>query len=196
MGAAAILVGGAGRRLGGVEKHRLAWPGGGTVLERLIELLAREAGPVTLVSRAGPQMLAADVSTIHDAHPDRGPAAGVAAALSHAPSGWVFIAACDLPCLDAETIRALAAARGRQDVVRFRAGGYLQPLSAFWHTRCLPRVEAALLQCAPSLHGLVASLDATILETDDPRPFTNVNTPGDLAALGLEIKALEIRACP
>ena len=42
---------------------------------------------------------------------------------------------------------------------------------------------------AQSLRSLVARFDARVLATADARPFTNVNRPEDLAALGLRITA-------
>lgn len=184
---AAILVGGEGRRLGGVPKHRLAFPDGETVLARLVLLLSGEVGPVFLVSR---RPLETPLPVVLDRLADRGAAAGVHAALSHARPGWVFVASCDLPLLDTATIRTLAAARDETaEVVLARAGGYLQPLAAFWHTRALPDVTAALEAGRCSLRGLVGALEARVLDLDDPRPFTNVNLPEDLAALGLTITA-------
>ncbi len=187
---AAILLGGEGRRLGGVAKHGLRFADGTTVLDRLVALLQAEVGPVGLVARPttpGVETLP-PLPLVLDRHADRGPAAGIHAALAHAPPGWVFVAACDLPCLDAPTVRALAAARTEAaDVVLFHTETYLQPLAAFWHTRALPALEARLTAGPGSLHGLVGALRATVLAADDPRPFTNVNRPEELAAAGLRI---------
>jgi molybdopterin-guanine dinucleotide biosynthesis protein A len=181
---AAVLVGGEGRRLGGVPKHTLAFADGETVLARLVKLLTEEAGPVTLVSR---HPMDTPLPVVLDAFAEKGAAAGLHAALSHAPPGWVFVAACDLPALDRETVRRLAAARATQDVVVARTGPYLQTLAAFWHTRTLPVVAAGLAAGRPSLKSLVGALDATVLEFDDARPFANVNLPEDLAAHGLTV---------
>jgi molybdopterin-guanine dinucleotide biosynthesis protein A len=188
----AILIGGEGRRLGGVAKHRLAFADGETVLARLALLLAETIGPVTLVSRSPVDL---PLPVLLDTYADAGPAAGLHTALVHASTPWVFVASCDLPLLDAGTIGRLAAARGESSVVLARAGGRLQPLAAFWHRRALPEIERALGgsrpgapgvdKRGPSLHGLVAALDATIVDLDDATPFTNVNRPEDLAALGL-----------
>lgn len=181
---AAILVGGEGRRLGGVAKHRLAFGDGETLLARLARLLADEVGGVTLISR---RPVDTALPVVLDTFSERGAAAGVHAALHHAPAGWVFVSACDLPCLDAATIRTLSAARSTQDVVLARAGGQLQPLAAFWHTRALPKLVGALSEGALSLRALVGRLDATLVEFTEAAPFTNVNLPEDMAALGLTL---------
>ena len=191
---AAILIGGEGRRLGGVPKHRLAFADGETVLARLALLLGDEVGPVALVSRSPVDL---PLPVLLDAYPGAGPAAGIHAALAHATTPWVFVVSCDLPRLDAETIRRLAAARGDAQVVLPRAAGRLQPLSAFWHRRALPALAQALAtprtdaqgrgKSGPSLHGLVAALEAAIVDFDDATPVTNVNHPEEVAALGLRV---------
>jgi len=181
-GTAAVLVGGEGRRLGGVAKHTLAFADGETVLSRLVRLLVAEVGPVTLVSR---HPMNTPLPVVLDAHTEKGAAAGLHAALVHAPPGWVFVAACDLPALDAATIRRLAAARADQDVVVARTGPYLQTLAGFWHTRTRDTIAAGLEHGRPSLRSLVGALDATVVDFDDDAPFANVNHPEDLVAHGL-----------
>jgi molybdopterin-guanine dinucleotide biosynthesis protein A len=188
---AAVLVGGEGRRLGGVAKHTLVYGNGETVLARLVKLLTDEVGPVTLVSR---HPMNTPLPVVLDAFAEKGAAAGLHAALSHAPPGWVFVAACDLPALDAATIRRLAAARAGQDVVLARTGPYLQTLAAFWHTRALDAVAAGLEAGRPSLKSLVAALDATVIECADEAPFANVNRPEDLDAHGLSVVTPRTRA--
>jgi molybdopterin-guanine dinucleotide biosynthesis protein A len=183
---AAVLVGGEGRRLGGVAKHTLAFANGETVLARLVKLLADEVGSVTLVSR---HPMNTPLPVVLDAHTDKGAVAGLHAALAHAPPGWVFVAACDLPALDAATIRRLAAARANQDVVVARTGPHLQTLAGFWHTRALDTVATGLARGRPSLKSLVGALDATVVDFEDDAPFANVNHPEDLVAHGLSVLA-------
>ncbi len=187
---AAILVGGEGRRLGGVAKHTLAFADGETVLARLVKLLTDEVGPVTLVSR---HPVDTPLPVVLDAFSEKGAAAGLHAALVNAPPGWVFVAACDLPALDRETVRRLAAARAEQDVVVARTGPYLQTLAAFWHTRAAPAIAAGLSDGRPSLKALVGRLEATVLDFEDARPFANVNLPEDLATHGLTVLPMRTR---
>jgi hypothetical protein len=82
---ALILAGGAARRLGGIDKPLLEL-GGRSLLERIIELLAAQAGPIALSANGDPARFASfGLPVLPDgAFGGQGPLAGVLAGLDWA----------------------------------------------------------------------------------------------------------------
>ncbi len=102
-------------------------------------------GEVTLWSRGdgwgGGEVIA-------DRHPGRGPVGGVATALA-AAGGPAVVVACDLPQLDAGTVRALvagAAASPLADAAVARSSRGLEPLVACWRPNAALLAEALLAE--------------------------------------------------
>ncbi|GEM_PF-203035 len=107
--AAVILAGGAGRRLGGVDK--VAVPvAGRPMLERVLTAVADAATRVVV----GPPRdgLPADVLRVREEPPGGGPVAAAAAGLDVLPAAvsWVALLAGDLPYLTPEAVALLRAA--------------------------------------------------------------------------------------
>jgi len=183
----AILAGGKAKRMSGRVKGLLR-KDGVTLAARLAHELETVCDRVFFVGDPfGPY---ADLGwpVLPDVKRKKGAPGGVHAALSHAEPGWVFVTACDMPCLDAETVRNLARERGGHDVVLYRAGGRMQPLAAWWSTRAKDSI-AALLPENPGFSRVLAELDVCVVATDDATPFVNVNDWEEAQALGLEYKA-------
>ena len=116
MSTAALLVGGAARRLGGRPKALLRVDGV-PLLDRLTSLLEATVGPVTLIGDPQGPYAGRGTPIYPDVLPGRGAPGGLHAALSYAPSGWVFVTAGDMPHLTAEIITTLIAHLGEQDAV-------------------------------------------------------------------------------
>ncbi len=125
---------------------------------------------------------------VSDLRRGKGAPGGVHAALSHADPGWVFVAACDLPGLDAEAIQTLADARGAHDVVLYQDEAGPQPLAAWWHTRALRAIEP-LLPRNPGFGLILEELDVLALEPANPAVLRNVNTWEEAEALNLSFGA-------
>jgi len=132
------------------------------------------------------------VPVVPDLVPSKGAPGGLHAALSAAATPWLFAAAGDMPFLSAEAIAFLCARRGPAPAVVPRWRGRFQPLHALWSQAALPALEAALRAGDPSLQWLVREVGAAVVEEEewslvDPggRSLENVNTPEDLARLGI-----------
>src|SRR5262245_53258314 len=92
----AILAGGRGTRLGGLDKSRLVFEGR-TLLDRLLDL----------------KSLCADAFVVRDdVVPGRGAPGGVVTALLLAQTPFVLIVCCDMPRVTPEAVRALCAPGG------------------------------------------------------------------------------------
>jgi molybdopterin-guanine dinucleotide biosynthesis protein A len=103
---AIVLAGGGGRRLGGVDKARLA-VGSRSLLDRALDAV-RGAHQVVVVGPA--RELPQPVSIVREDPPGGGPVAAIAAALPLLRSGLVVVLACDMPFVTAATVDVLVTA--------------------------------------------------------------------------------------
>src|SRR5690606_20109044 len=137
---AAVLVGGASRRMGRDKAHL---PLGGVALAtRTARLPAAHFEDVLLVGRAPP----ADAPGRRVPDPDGPPCAlrGLVGALTAARGERVLVVATDLPLLGPELLLALVA-WPEADVVLPRVDGRMEPLCALWaRERVLPLARAQL----------------------------------------------------
>ncbi|HEY0713530.1 MAG TPA: NTP transferase domain-containing protein, partial [Polyangia bacterium] len=152
--AAAIVAGGAGRRMGGVDKTKLVIAGQ-TILERQLAVLKPRFSRVFLVT-APPSDNPAPLHTrlparLHEVHdrgaPGRGPLAGIEAALAalSADEDAVVCVAGDMPLLQPallELVRDQAPA-ALAVVPRLGRDRRPEPLLARYQRGCLPAIVAA-----------------------------------------------------
>jgi molybdopterin-guanine dinucleotide biosynthesis protein A len=184
-----VLVGGAGRRMGG-DKALLPFEGV-PLAHRLAERVLRAAGSATLV---GNRRLYATLGwpIIEDLFPGRGPLAGIHSVLKQSAAGWNLVVACDLPFLSIGFLRFMlraateASAEGAQLVVPVSSRGY--ELAAVVRGDCLPAAEAAIAGGDYRLSSFYARVRRREIAPAkwrrfDPRGllFQNVNTPEELA---------------
>jgi molybdopterin-guanine dinucleotide biosynthesis protein A len=188
MVAAAVLAGGASRRMG---RDKATMAVGGVELASLaLAAAARVADPVVLVAPEGhpARRLAAGVV----ADPGEGPLAALAAAFAALAAGHVLVLAGDHPGLRVELLAHLVGLAGRGEAVACRRGPRLEPLVAVY--RRVPALAAARARLADpagdrSLLGLLAGLRTVVVEEADWRPldpdgrsFVDLDDPADLAA--------------
>ena len=191
---AIVLAGGRASRLGGVDKARVA-VAGRPMIESVVGAARAVAGPVITVGPGG--------DTREDP-PHSGPVAAIAAGLAGLPGAveLVVVVACDLPDLDAATLRALVAALRRPAASTTAAGevsvprvalavdaaGHDQYLLAAWDRRALAARLAAL-----EASGGVGGRAVRALYDDDEEvvvrvpvgdPARDVDTWADLAGRG------------
>jgi len=188
MAAAAVLAGGASRRMG---RDKATLPVGGVELAAtVLAAAARVAAPVVLVAPEGhpARRLAARVVT----DPGLGPLAALAAALDALDAGHVLVLAGDHPGLRVELLAHLVALAPRGEAVACRRGPRLEPLVAVYQRA--PALAAARARLAggagdASLLGLLADLRTVVVEEatwraidPDGRSFVDLDDPDDLAA--------------
>jgi molybdopterin-guanine dinucleotide biosynthesis protein A len=188
MVAAAVLAGGASRRMG-ADKATLAVDGA-ALASTVLAAAARVAGPVVLVAPEGhpARRLAGRVVT----DPGEGPLAALAAALAALADDHVLVLAGDHPGLRVELLAHLVALAPGGEAVTCRRGPRLEPLVAVY--RRAPALAAARARLAAaggdrSLLGLLAALDTVVVEESawralDPAgdSFVDLDDPDDLAA--------------
>ena len=184
MAAAAVLAGGASRRMGR-DKATMA-VGGVELAARVLAAAAQVADPVVLVAPEGhPARRLAD-RVVTD--PASGPLAALAAALEALDATDVLVLAGDHPGLRVELLAHLLALAPRGEAVACRRGPRLEPLVAVY--RRVPALAAAdRLLPGGSLLGLLANLRTVVVEEPewraldpDGRSFVDLDDPADLAA--------------
>jgi molybdopterin-guanine dinucleotide biosynthesis protein A len=181
--AAVILAGGAGRRLGGVDKPMLAVHGR-PMLERVLEAVAGASARIVV----GPDRLRLPegVRRVSEEPPGGGPVAATAAGLTLVgAASTVALLAADLPFLDAAAVAALRhALQGStmDGVVFVDGGGRRQTLCGVWRVEPL---RAALDRLGPpagaSIRALLAGLRVGELAVAaEPPPWYDCDQPDDL----------------
>jgi molybdenum cofactor guanylyltransferase len=188
MAAAAVLAGGASRRMGR-DKATLAVDGA-ELAALALAAAARVAAPVVLVAPEGHPARRVAAPVVAD--PGLGPLAALAAALDALEAEHVLVLAGDHPGLRVELLAHLVALAGGAEAVACRRGTRLEPLVAVY--RRTPALAAARARLAGpaagrSLTGVLADLRTVVVEEPewrrldpDGRSFVDLDDPDDLAA--------------
>ena len=164
----AVLTGGASRRMG---RDKATLPVEGVAM----------ADRVATALRAG----CADVVAIGPAERAgaQHPFGGLLTALREAERRGcehVFVTACDLAFLDAETVRRLLAASGMAvDSVVAAQTDRVEPLCAVWPVSAAARIEQIFTDGERAMHRVLDALTVTIVSVPAAE-LRNVNTPDDL----------------
>src|SRR5215470_5627883 len=138
-----VLAGGLASRMGGRDKA-FAAVDGEPIAVRTIRLFRGLFPQVVVATNRPERYRALEVETVTDAFPGCGPLAGIHAAMRAARHAHVFVAACDMPGLDADVIGFLLARVGDADAIVPRWDDDIEPLHAVYAVRILPRIEDAL----------------------------------------------------
>lgn len=119
---------------------------------------------------------------IVDAQDDLGPIAGISAAQSAHPEAAWLVMACDLPFLDAATLRHLLSRRQSQRVAtayRSSHDGLPEPLCAIYEPASREPIAIYVANGGKCPRKFLLTADAHIIEEPNPRALDNVNTPAE-----------------
>jgi molybdopterin-guanine dinucleotide biosynthesis protein A len=175
-----ILAGGAGSRLGGVDKARIRL-GGQTLLDRVFERLSPQ---VDLLAISAPAAAGRPgVPVVPDAASERlGPLAGVAAGLAWAAqtgADHLVTAAVDTPFLPCDLVPRLVRAGEETSGLALAASpSGLHPTFGLWPVARAAEVAALLAGGERQLRR--AAEGAGIAWFAEDEAFFNINTPDDL----------------
>ncbi|MCY4510230.1 MAG: molybdenum cofactor guanylyltransferase [Acidobacteria bacterium] len=185
--AAAIIAGGRGRRLGGLEKSRLVI-GGRPVIDRQLAVLGQVATRVLVVTDDHHRFSTSGLQVCDDVLPGAGPLGGLHTALTRSPGRRTLVVAGDLPFLTGAFLRHLAARAPHADAVVPRNAAGLQPLCAVYDRGCAETIRARIETGGRRLVDLAGWLRVTEVGPDEVAAFDpdgmllfNVNTPADHA---------------
>ena len=186
---AIILAGGDSQRMGSDKTNLLL--GEQTLLQHVIANMQKIFPQVILsVRQPRPEI---DLPQVCDGQANEGmsvgagPLAGLAASLGFVTTPWAFVVACDMPFVEPSLVEMLAGYRSQYQAVVPNVQGHLQPLTAFYSSKCLAVVRASLAGSDKSLRGMLKQLDVCYVDEGkllaaDPnlRSFFDLDTPQDV----------------
>lgn len=183
-----ILAGGFGRRLG---RDKATCPAAGRPLLHWTALAAAEATDDIVVVRREDQefltAMGAPWREVCDRRPERGPLAGLEAALEQIAHDAAVLIACDMPLVRADVLAAVAEAARGAEIAMPVVEGYAQPLLAAYRRSVAPHVRALLDDGEGRLRALLPLVDHVLIAEEDLRlrdpqleSLTNVNRVEDL----------------
>ena len=171
--AAVLLAGGQSRRMGR-DKALLELPDGRRLWERQWETLGVLEPAERFVSGSWREGFPAGLPWLADEFSDRGPLAGIAAALVRMHSPRLVVLAVDLPAMTADFLRGLLQEGDQTGVVAQRNDGFFEPLAAVYPKSAAKPAEERLRAEALALQPFVRSLVTDGLAT--ARPITSAET--------------------
>lgn len=138
----AVLAGGAGRRMGGVDKGFVQWRGEPLIVHAL-RLVAGLPEVVVSANRSLDRYRALVPVVVEDDTPDfAGPLSGLCQILRHVHRPWVAVVPVDSPHLPADLVERLWAARGTAQIVVGRSPRGPEPVICLCQRAALPVLEA------------------------------------------------------
>ncbi len=182
-----VLAGGQSRRMG--RNKALMQLGGERLVDRVVRTLREVCAELLMVTN-NPEVYAdTGIRMVGDVWPDKGSLGGIYSGLYHATTPYCLVVACDMPFLQAASLRYLIESIGDHDVVMPDVSGEQQPLHAIYARTCLEpirrRLEADRLRIVGFLPDVrVRTITAEELHPFDPEllAFQNLNTPEEFEA--------------
>jgi molybdopterin-guanine dinucleotide biosynthesis protein A len=185
-----LLAGGRATRMGGRDKA-FAAVGGEPIIARSLRIFASLFGQIVIATNDPDRFGGFGVEIVTDRFVGGGPLAGLHAAMGVAKHPHVFVAACDMPGLDARVIRFLLDRVDGADAVVPEWDGDIEPLHAVYAVRTRPIAEECLREGRAAMRDFLPRLDVHYVSEQElasiagtPSSFLNVNTPEELAAVG------------
>jgi phospholipid/cholesterol/gamma-HCH transport system ATP-binding protein len=172
---------------------------GFTLLERAIDLARSVTPDVRIVG--DPSRFASFAPVVEDVFTDRGPLAGIHAALRSSPADLNLVLAVDVPLVSRALLQYLItrARTSGATVTVVRTNGGWQPLCAVYRREFAGAAQTALEAGRYKIDTLFASQPTLVIEEDElqaqgfsSKMFRNLNTQADLANASAEIKIPEV----
>lgn len=181
---AVILAGGRGTRMGSVEKGLQPFRGE-PLVAHVARRLAPQVGRLTIsANRHRDRYGAFAARVIPDlSADDRGPLAGLEAALTDCRTAWLVSVPCDAPFLPSTLVAHLAAAMAGDDPARAafaRTETGAHPVFCLMRRDVLDGLSAYLDGGGRAVGGWIATLDGRAVPFDDEAAFRNLNTVDEL----------------
>jgi molybdopterin-guanine dinucleotide biosynthesis protein A len=129
---------------------------------------------------------------IVDTHENLGPIAGILAAQAAHPDVAWLVVACDLPFLDAATVKHLIWARQSERIAtayRSSHDGLPEPLCAIYEPASRAAVTAYIASGKNCPRKFLIQSNAHLLEEPNPRALDNVNTPEEYGSAMTSFKS-------
>jgi molybdopterin-guanine dinucleotide biosynthesis protein A len=183
-----ILSGGESSRMG-VNKAFVNIDGE-RLIDRIMKIFRDLFQEVIVVTNSPLDYLDLDAMIVTDIYPGKKALGGIYTGLFYASFPHAFVAACDMPYLNAGFIVWMMEQAPAHDIVVPETPDGFQPLHAIYAKRCLPHMKRRIIQDKLKITGFYKSLKCfnipeSIYKSFDPesRMFINVNAAEDLARL-------------
>ncbi|GAA5181884.1 molybdenum cofactor guanylyltransferase [Niveibacterium umoris] len=171
-----ILAGGAGSRVGGVDKGWIEWQGR-PLIEWVIDAIAPQVGPIIIsANRNLDRYRALGFPVVTDLRPGfAGPLAGVEAGLAVATTPDVLVVPCDGPTLPTNLVERLHNTRGEARAATVSLDGRLNPLHSLLERALVANLSAWLDTGERKVATWLAAIGSVPVPFDDPSQFQNLN---------------------
>jgi molybdenum cofactor guanylyltransferase len=186
-----VLAGGRSSRM---QRDKAALPYDGvTQLERAMTLISEHVDRAYVSVRADQRddPIRARFPQIIDAAESLGPISGIAAAQAKHPEAAWLVLACDLPFLDAATLKHLLWARqAGRDATAYRSShdGLPEPLCAIYEPASRTALVNYLASGKHCPRKFLVQSNTALLDEPNPRALDNINTPEEYrAAMNLQM---------
>jgi molybdopterin-guanine dinucleotide biosynthesis protein A len=197
---AAILTGGAAKRMGGRKADLPV--AGVSMSERVLESVGPFAREVVCVGHVNP-LEQLGVAAVGDLFPGKSSLGGIATALEYAlkkngPDAWVLCVGCDMPLINPKVLELLVARRAGCNVVMPVTEMGPEPLCALYRAGFFDTVKGQIEEGNLRILDLLEATDACRVYEDEIRrvdpeliSFINVNRPADLKRVEGLLKTLD-----
>lgn len=176
-----ILAGGRSSRFG--TNKALATFRGISLIDRVLNVMAPLFQDLLIVTNSPEEYSRLNVPLVADVEPYQGPLGGIFSALRRATNDRVFVVACDMPLLDACTIREIIRSAGDAAAAIPVHDGIREYLLALYSRHLMPEMCRALGLGRLSLKEFCFQTRGIEWIPIDGDSWTDVNSREDLAAL-------------
>lgn len=193
---AVVLAGGQSTRMG--QDKAFVELGGKPLVEWVLDALEPLTRSFVIVTNSPERFASYEgrARVVLDERARGGPLPALATGLRHSREPWAFMSTCDAPFLEPAFVQVLARyARGFDAAVPGNPAERW-PLTAFYHQRCLPAVEAAVERADGRVIAFfddVAVRWVPLMELraldHELRSLWNLNTPQELEKARAELRA-------
>jgi molybdopterin-guanine dinucleotide biosynthesis protein A/rhodanese-related sulfurtransferase len=173
-----VLTGGASRRFG---SDKAVEPFDAVAMGARVVAALQAAGALT-VSTVGGTDRGFGVPHVADQYPGDGPLGGILSSFACAINEVIFVAACDLPALDAPTVLAVLSGLDDADAAVAHTDRDEPLCAAYRVASCRVPFERAFANSDRSMRHALKRVRVQAVSVNDWRPLVNVNTPSDHAA--------------
>ena len=126
------------------------------------------------------------INIVTDIYKGKGSLGGIYTGLFYAKYDYSFIAACDMPYLNADFILFMIDQIDRHDIIVPELPEGFQSLHAIYSRHCLPAINKMILEDRLKISGLYKEMRLLKITEDKIKPFNidrrlffNINTPED-----------------
>ncbi|HML89179.1 MAG TPA: molybdenum cofactor guanylyltransferase [Methylomusa anaerophila] len=181
-----ILSGGKSRRMG--TNKSFVKLGNQPLIEIMVTKLASifDKKPVILTN-SEEEYAYLNCEMVGDIIKNKGPLAGLHAALTWAPTQYSFVFACDMPFINGDFIRYMVNRLADEDILIPFNGESVEPLHAIYSKNCLAPIESCLFHDRRSIKDFFPAVTIHYIGEEEWKQFgtdldcfMNINTVADL----------------